>query len=205
MNTVALVGLLKIELPAATVRLCDGGVIYWGAETFRAKDPLFGTIGNFGELGEGIGDEVPAFEITFLPPEGVDPEDLAAEGYQTARVSIWIAEFDPATSAVIGTPDLMFLGQLDMIELSVDGSGGDKRRELQCSVVSLAERLFTRNEGNTLSEAFHKSVWPGETGQDSANGLTITVAWGTESAGQGRPSFFNPGSWGGPTWQDLYR
>lgn len=181
MQSVALAGLLKIELPEATVRLCDGGLIRWGAEVFRARDALFGTIGGFGEVSEGVGEEVPAFDITFLPPDGVDPNDLAAPGYQTARVSVWIAEFDPATSAVIGTPDLMFLGQLDEIELAIDRS----TRELTCSVVSLAERLFNRNEGNTLSEAFHKSVWPGETGMDAANGLSVTVAWGVESASQG--------------------
>jgi hypothetical protein len=128
-----------------------------------------------------VGEEVPAFDVTFLPPDGVDPADLAEPGYQTARVSVWIAEFDPATGNVVGTPDLMFLGQLDEIELAIDKG----TRELTSSVVSLAERLFNRNEGNTLSEAFHKSVWPGETGHDAANGLSVTVAWGVESAGQG--------------------
>ncbi len=177
MRIVSLVGLLKIELPEATVRLCDGGLIKWDTETFRSKDALFGTIASFGEVNEGVGEEVPAFDITFLPPDEVDPDDLAAPGYQTARVSVWIAEYDQATGSVVGTPDLMFLGQLDQIELAVEKD----RRELGCGIVSLAERLFNRNEGNTLSPSFHKSVWPGETGHDAGNGLTIPVAWGVET------------------------
>ncbi len=176
-----LTGLLKIELPAATVRLCDGGIIRWGSEVFRAKDALFGNIGSFGEINEGVGEEVPAFDVTFLPPDGVDPNDLAAPGYQASRFTAWIAEYDPATGEVTGTPDLIFLGQLDQIEYARDKGS----HELNVQIVSLAERLFNRNEGNTLSPSFHKSVWPGETGQDAANGLSVPVAWGTESPSGG--------------------
>lgn len=181
MQSVALTGLLKIELPDATVRLSDGGLIKWGAETFTAKDPLFGTIASFSEVNEGVGEEVPAFEVTFAPPESSLADDLASPGYQTSQVTVWIAEYNPATGSVVGTPTVMFLGQLDQIELGVSRDS----RDLGTTVVSFAERLFSRNEGNGLSEAFHKSVWPGETGMDAANGLSITVAWGAESSGQG--------------------
>jgi hypothetical protein len=177
MRSVSLTGLLKIELPDVTVRLCDGGIVRWGSETFSAKDALFGSIASLSELNEGVGEEVPAFDITFLPPESSTPDEIAAPGYQTARVSVWIAEYSPAAGSVVGTPDLVFLGQLDQIELGVEKD----RRDLGCSVVSLAERLFNRNEGNTLSPSFHKSIWPGETGHDAANGLTIPVAWGVET------------------------
>lgn len=190
MESVALVGLLKIELADATVRLCDGGIIKWGSETFTAKDPLFGTIASLSEVNEGVGEEVPAFEVTFNPPETSLADDLASPGYQTSRVSVWIAEYNPATGSVTGTPTLMFLGQLDQIELGISRDS----RDLGTTVVSFAERLFNRNEGNSLSEAFHKSVWPGETGMDAANGLSITVAWGAESAGQGYIAATSP--WG---------
>lgn len=188
MNSVALVGLLKIELPGGTVRLCDGGVITWGSETFSAKDPLFGTIASLSEVNEGVGEEVPAFEVTFNPPSSSLASDLAAPGYQTSQVSVWIAEYDQSTGSVIGTPSLMFLGQLDQIELGLTRDA----RDLGTTVVSFAERLFNRNEGNSLSEAFHKSVWPGETGMDGANGLTVTVTWGAESSGQGYISTSGP-------------
>ncbi|MEO0699437.1 MAG: hypothetical protein AAFY81_06930, partial [Pseudomonadota bacterium] len=32
------------------------------------------------------------------------------------------------------------------------------------------------------SNAFHKSLFPGETGHDNATGLQVSVAWGVESA-----------------------
>jgi len=191
MQSVALTGLLKIELPSATIRLSDGGLIKWGAETFTAKDTLFGTIASFSEVNEGVGEEVPAFELTFSPPESSLADDLASPGYQTSQVTVWIAEYNPATGSVVGTPTVMFLGQLDQIELGVSRDS----RDLGATVVSFAERLFSRNEGNSLSEAFHKSVWPGETGMDAANGLSITVSWGAESSGQGYIST------SGPAWR----
>ena len=52
-------------------------------------------------------------------------------------------------------------------------------RELACSVVSRAERLFDLDIGNGLSDRWHQSVWPGELGHANASGLTINVAWGT--------------------------
>lgn len=191
MESVALTGLLQIELPDATIRLSDGGLIKWGSETFTAKDPLFGTIASLSEVNEGVGEEVPAFEVTFAPPESSLADDLASPGYQTSQVTVWIAEYNPATGSVVGAPTVMFLGQLDQIEIGVSRDS----RDLGTTVVSFAERLFSRNEGNGLSEAFHKSVWPGETGMDAANGLSITVAWGAESSGQGYIST------NGPAWR----
>jgi hypothetical protein len=49
-------------------------------------------------------------------------------------------------------------------------------------VVSLAEKLFERNIGNSMNSSWHKYVNPGELGQDNATGLTGSVAWGVESA-----------------------
>ena len=71
----------------------------------------------------------------------------------------------------------MFDGQVDQTVLTV----GKGTKELAVSVVSLAERLFEGNIGNTLNPTWHKSIWPGETGHDNATGLSVSVAWGTES------------------------
>lgn len=172
-----LAALARLDLPTGTVRLCDGGLVRWSGDTFIARDGTFGTLGAIEALGEGIGDEVPALRMTLLPAGSAAPSALSQPGFQAARVRLWIAEIDPATSAVSGMPDLQFDGQLDQTVLRL----GRERRELDITVVSMAERLFNRASGNGLSPTFHKSVWPGETGHDQASGLTVPVAWGAEA------------------------
>ena len=176
MNRVGLIGLVKIELPAATVLLCDGGFIEFASETYTSADSTFGTIGGVQALSEGEGDEVPALELTLLPSGDAAPADLSKPGFQTARVRFWIGEYDLDTGLLDGTPDMMFDGQIDQTTLKVGAT-----RELSMSVVSTAERLFERNTGNSLSDSWHQSVWPGEKGHENATGLAVPVAWGAES------------------------
>lgn len=176
MQTVSLIGLCKIELPDADVLLCDGGFIEFDSETYRSADPVFGTLAAIEALSEGVGDEVPALELTFLPPEASEPADLSQPGFQTARARFWIGEYDVGTGLLDGTPDLVFDGQLDRTMLKVG-----RQRSLEVSVVSLAERLFELNIGNSLNPNWHKSVWPGELGHDNATGLAVQVAWGVSS------------------------
>ncbi|NBW09758.1 MAG: hypothetical protein EBR82_17215 [Caulobacteraceae bacterium] len=194
---VTLAALAKLELPTGTVRLCDGGLVKWGSETFTARDGVFGTLGAIDALGEGVGDEVPALTMTLLPAGDATPTQLSQPGFQTSRIRLWIAEVDPTTSAVIGTPAPQFDGQLDQTVLRL----GKDQRELETTVVSMAERLFNRASGNALSPTFHKSIWSGETGHDQANGLTISVTWGTESVATSGQVPVGRGYFGGNRFQ----
>jgi len=148
-------------------------------------------------LTEGVGDEVPALKMVFLPNSTAAAAELAQPGWQASPMRFWIAEVNQTTGVVTGTPELMFHGQLDTADLI----SGRSSRELHFDIVSTAERLFELNIGNTLSPRFHKSVWPGETGEDAAIGIGITVAWGIESptggtgatsVGGGAPGNNNP-------------
>ncbi|WP_044661597.1 hypothetical protein [Sphingobium sp. YBL2] len=178
MDRVLLSGLMKIELrDGRIIRLCDGGFVLWGEEIYRSSDTQFGMIGAMQAMEEGVGDEVPAFQITFLPVSTAAAADLSAPGMQGSRVRIWIAEINPDSGLIIGTPDLQFDGMIDRTVLRV----GVRKRELDIEFVSTSERLFTIVEGNTLSAAFHKSVYPGELGEDNATGLGVGVAWGAEA------------------------
>lgn len=201
MNTISLIGLMKIELPVGDVRLCDGGFIEFDGETYRSADDAFGTIGSLEALGEGVGDEVPALELVLLPPGTSEPADLSQPGWQTSRVRFWIAEYDVDSGLLDGTPDLVFDGQLDRTMLSV----GKDSRDLALSVVSLAERLFSRNTGNSLNPTFHKSVWPGELGHDNATGITRQIAWGTASPPGSRGGAYTPNPYGEGTHPWLRR
>lgn len=178
MNRIGLIGLLKIELPDATVRLCDGGFVDFGGEIYSSVDPTFGTIASLAALTEGVGEEVPALELSLNPAASSAPGDLSKPGFQRSAVRLWLGELDVETGLLVGDPDLLFYGQIDQSVLRV----GRSTRDLAMTIVSTLERLFLRNEGNSLSPVFHKSVWPGETGHDNATGLSIPVAWGVESS-----------------------
>ena len=196
MDTATLVGLVKIELRGGdTLRLSDGGVVTWSAETYGSADATFGSIGTLESLTEGVGDEVPALSLSLLPPSTVAAASLTQPGWQSSPVRFWIAEVNQSTGVVTGTPELMFFGQLDTAELSADRGA----REVTFDIVSTAEKLFEVNIGNTLSSRFHKYLFAGETGEDNALGLSRTVAWGVEApTGGGGASYGGGGgSFGG--------
>jgi hypothetical protein len=127
-----------------------------------------------------------------LYPLGTASE-LSQPGFQTSRVRFWIGEYNVDAGTIIGTPDLMFDGQLDQ---TIMRWGQD--RELAITIVSTAERMFQRNSGNSLNDAWHRSVWPGELGHKNATGLAVPVAWGTENPNRntGGGSGGTGGSWG---------
>lgn len=174
---VSITGLLKIEFPSRTVRLCDGGFFTFASELYQSSDAVFGNIASLEPLTEGVGDEVPALELTLQPPGSTSAADLSQPSFQQSRARFWIAEYNPATGLIIGTPELAFDGQVDQTSIRV----GRGERALAMTIVSTAERLFERNIGNTLSPNFHKSVWPGELGHDNAIGLKVPIAWGVAS------------------------
>lgn len=173
----ALVGLMVISLPSRTLRLCDGGFFTWAGNTYLSEDPLFGAVQSIDTLNEGVGDEIPALQLTFVPSSTAAAGDLSQPGFQRSRVQFYIGKFNPVTGLLIGEPELHFDGQIDRTKL-ISGRG---TRLLEMDIVSSAERLFLMNEGNSLNPTWHKSVWPGELGHDNAINMTIPLAWGTES------------------------
>ncbi|MBH9537532.1 hypothetical protein [Novosphingopyxis sp. YJ-S2-01] len=181
MQHIALTGILKIELPEYTARLCDGGFITVdGDGTYLSEDPKFGAIASVESLGEGRGDEIPALQLELYPPDATPVGELSRPGYQRSRVTFAIVEYDVATGLPIAPPDQQFIGQIDQTSLRVG-----KARTLSMTIVSEMERLFELDIGNSLSPTFHQSVWPGELGQNNAAGIKRSVAWGTESVVSG--------------------
>lgn len=173
-KVLTIVGLLKIELPGRTVRLCDGAFCDFAGERYTARDDVFGAIGSIEPIGEGVGDEAPGGMISFLPATGASPAALSSAGHQNARIRGWLGEIDGKT---VTTARPLFDGLVDTTELKV----GMKTLALDLTFMARAEKLFALSEGNTLSPRFHQSIWPGELGLDNANGAQISVAWGTDS------------------------
>ncbi len=187
MTQIGLTGLVKIELPSRTIRYSDGGFIVYGGETYAEEDDVFGTIGQFEAMEEGVGDMVPEVSMTLLPPDTTAPVDISQPGNQTSRVTFYIVEYDTDTGLAV-TGDTFFVGQVDQTVLT----DGEDTYELNVSVVSLTERLFEGNTGNFISGTWHKSIWSGELGHDNGTGLSKSVAWGVES-----PRAYSTGGGGG--------
>ena len=194
MTNVKLAGLMKIELRDGRVlRLCDGGFVRAdvgaGVETFLSADPVFGVVSSTEPISEAIEDQVPAFKMTFNPNSTASAAEISAPGMQGSIIRAWIAELNMATDTPVEPPDLICHGQLDQTVLRI----GKGKRELDTSIVSTAARLLARNEGNDLSPTFHKSIYPGELGEDNATGLGIAVPWGVEAQGGAAYGAYNYG------------
>jgi hypothetical protein len=182
MDRVSHVGLVKIELRGGpVVRLCDGGFVTFAGELYQSSDDSFGTIGALEPISEGVGDEAPAFRMTFYPKDTTAAAVLSSPGYQGSRIRFWIGEVDEATGTMIGTPGQLVEAMTDATTLTV----GRGTRSLQMDCVATAERLFLKNEGNSLSSRFHRSIFANEAGMDNATGVQVAVAWGVSGPPRG--------------------
>jgi hypothetical protein len=189
------VGLLKIDLPDRTVTLCDAGFITYDGDLYTGRDDILGTIASIDSMSEGANDEIPALDIAFNPPGPLAFTDLTSGALQRSQVRLWLAEYDIATNEVVGTPDLLFLGQLDQPSIRYSRT----EYSISISCVSLAEWFFELDTGNGLSDTEHQSRYPGELGHANATGLQIPVAWGIASPPRGSGGYGGGGGWDGGT------
>jgi hypothetical protein len=170
-------GAVEILLPSAAVRLLDGaGFVVIGGNTFLGVDPTFGSLSAVSALSDGSGDQSPALNITIIPPNDTAAATLAAAAMQGSLVSVYLGAIEPSTGLVIADPYLVFLGEIDVPILR----SGPDGRTLEYEVVSVMERLFAEDEGQRLSDGFHKSIWPAEQGFSHVTGVENTVYWGVE-------------------------
>ena len=178
---VGITGLIKIELPDHTVLLSDGGVTEFGGDTYTGKDSLLGSLASIDTIAEGIGQEIPALDIGFAPPSTVAVTALSNGAIQQSRVLLWVAEYDTDTGAVIGDPELRFIGFVDQPRVEY----AFRQFTVTITAVPELEAMFFRDTGNGLGASFHKSLYAGELGHDNATGLQVNVAWGVKSPQSG--------------------
>jgi hypothetical protein len=183
--------LLRLDLPSGAVFLNDGGVTTWGGNTYTAAHPVIGAFSQVSEVSEGFGSELPELEIVFAPPSNAALTPLQEAAFKRSPMRLWLAEFNPATGEVVGTPDLRFAGRLDRVRQQF----GMRQLSIVVSCVPELELLLFSDDGNGLSASFHKQVYSGESGHDQASGLVTTIAWGVE--GQNARGGFGAGGGGG--------
>lgn len=190
-------GAIKIELPGKTLRLLDGaGVLTIGGETYAGSDEDFGTIAAIDVISEGMDDEAPEIQIGMYPSDAASLATLCNPAMQGAIVTVLFGAADPATMTPIGEPDLLYYGEIDVPTMRT------AQRLVEFTVVSEFERLFEVDEGQRASDAFHQSIWPGETGLNQMTGTTEKLYWGAlppSGATSGYPTVYTPyAAFGGP-------
>lgn len=188
--------LIEVILPGHALRLLSGsGAIAWGAKTFSGLDSVFGTLGGVDAIEDGTGDQAPAFSFSMVPPSNSSAAELASAGYQGSPVQTWLAAIHPTSGQLVPDPLLLFTGQLDQPRLTI----GQNSRLVEFECVSDFDRLLEADEGATLSDAFHKSIWPGELGFANVTGAEQTVYWGTTDP---NPTYVVPTGPFGSLWRD---
>lgn len=185
-----LFGAVEIQFPDYTLRLLDGsGELTIDGNLFAGLDPTFGTLDTISAPEESIGDEAPQIEIGLLPPDASAAAVLANGLMQGSPVKIMLGVFDPTTNSVVGTPEQLFLGEIDVPTLEI----GKGTRSVSYTVVSVFERLFEVNEGERASDGWHQSIWPGELGLNHMTGTDKNLYW---MAKRPVPQY----TLGGPAW-----
>lgn len=179
--------LIDIELQGYTIHFnAAGATVPWGTNTYNNTDPIYGTLTAIGEIEDGIGDEAPSWSFTVAPPSEAAAAELVAPVNQEGAVYVWLAGIDPATGLIIPDPYLLFLGAIDQPTLRVDK--GVLAVDIDCS--SAFDLLLEEDEGARLSDAFHQSIWPGETGFSNMTGIEQNIYWGLATPNGGT---FTPG------------
>lgn len=186
--------LVEVVLPRHTMRhLVGAGEVPWGDKVFTGSDPLFGSLVSAGTLKDGVGDEAPDWDLTFVPPSEVAAAALASATAQGGKVRGWLAVVDRETGRIIPDPIQVFAGELDVPRLRV----GKATRSVEWRCSSALEPFHDQEIGARLSDAWHRLVWPGEEGLANMTGIERTSYWGVEKppsavsviTGSTRPSF----------------
>lgn len=164
-----------MELPDYTLRLLDGSAqITIDGELFVGEDEIFGTLDSLDTLSEAIEEEAPEILITLLPPDEAAAADLASSAMQGSTVRVLLGCFNPVTGGVVGVPEELFLGEVDVP--TVETSQGALSVSFKC--VSVFERFFEMKEGERASDGWHQSIHPGEKGLEYVTSTVRTLYWG---------------------------
>jgi hypothetical protein len=171
-------GAVEIVLPSATVRLLDGaGTVTFGGRTFTGKDATYGALHDVQAIADGLDNEAPAMTLSLLPPTLSAIAALCSPAAQGGAVTVWVGVVNPVTGLVIGSPDVRFLGAMDVPTLKV----GRNSRMVEITVTSAFDRFFDGDEGVRLNDAWHQSIWPGETGLSAVNAVQRRLPWGSDA------------------------
>ena len=166
---------LKITLPDYTIRLIDGsGFATFNGETYRGSDDTYGVIAGIEAISESIATDAPDLAISLSPPSTSAFVALNNPALQGSPVMVFFGVLNDQTGTVIGSPELLFSGELDFCQSTSDQGS----RLIEMFVKSVFDRLMVPNEGERLNDEWHQSIWPGETGLALAVESLTAPIWG---------------------------
>ncbi|WP_174286626.1 hypothetical protein [Sphingomonas bacterium] len=170
-----LFGSVEIALPGYDLLLLDGaGQLMVGNRLFVGRDPTYGVLDTIKGLADTMGDQAPAVTLGLIPAGNTALAQLLDPSVQGSAVTIAMGCIDIAAGTAVSAPYVLFTGELDVPTVNWDAND----RRIDYKVTSVAERLFTTEEGRRLSDAFHQKVWPGELGMAFVTDVETWVPWG---------------------------
>ena len=123
---------------------------YFGGEKYTSEDSVFGSIAAVEEFEAMLGDSAEDATLMFHPAETATPEELNSKAFQNSRARFWMGKIDWDGKTVVNATQLMD-GLVDYTTLRLkEGS-----RTLEMTFIGRAEKLFLRQEGNTLAIQGH--------------------------------------------------
>jgi hypothetical protein len=174
--------LIEIKLPDWTLRqLVGSGEVPWNGETFVGRDARFGVLRSAGTLRDGVANEAPDWTLEFAPPNNTAISILTSAAAQGAEVNGWAGLINRATGQLVPDPVRIFSGEIDVPQLRV----GKAVRSITFRCVSALEVFHDDERGARLSDAWHKAIFPGETGLANMSGIEKTSHWGDENGPSG--------------------
>lgn len=183
---------IRMDLTAASlgrvIRLLDGAAeITFGGEIYAGLDADFGTIDTVDSISDGGNEEAPELVLSLLPNSATSAAILANPSMQGCEVKVYVGAYSLVTGEPIGTPELKFMGQIDVPTLLIEHGS----RKIEFSIVSVFERLFENDDAVRASDGYHQSVWPGELGLEFMTGTDKNLYWGAKPpVASNRKSFF---------------
>lgn len=156
-----------------SVYLVDGADITISAQLYTGLHATYGALGEVEPVSDGADGQATLVNVTLLPPSMAAIGTFLAAFPQGTAINIYQGAVNTSTGAVIGTPEQLLQGELDVAEVSIgEGSFG-----LTLRVITEMTRLLERNEERKMSDAHHQSCFSGELGENFANGLVKKINW----------------------------
>ena len=162
---------LELVLPERTVRLTSGGTVVFGSQIYHPEDADIGVLSEVGEIEDGEVGEATAPDLSFAAYTDAGVVELS--GAQGSAWTLYWGLVNPETGAVIGTPETVTSGYLNVGALGF----GPGKRALSFSSYTEEQFQLLDDSQRRLNPAHHKSIWPGETGLDNVTEYDRKVFW----------------------------
>jgi len=164
---------LELALKERTVRLTSGGTVVFGGQTYHPEDEDLGVLSEIGEVNEGEVSEATAPDLMFQAYTDEGVAELAAS--QGGAWTLYWGTIEPTTGAVIGTPETVTRGYLNVGTLSF----GEAQRGLSFSSYTEEQFQLLSDAQRRLNPSHHKSVWgsSNEAGLDYVTEYDRKIFW----------------------------